>query len=300
MNQAPSSAKTSVVTGGSDGIGKAIALALAVRGDEVFIIGRDPDKGRRAVEQLRSASRHDRVHSIQADLSLMRDTERIACEITGRIPRLHRLVLCAGIVRGRRVLTVEGIESNFATNYLSRFVLTERLLGVLQKAGTDGAAARMLLIGGAAMNGRIYYDDVNLTKNFGILTMVPQFCQANDLFVIEQARRLDAAGLSRTVTINTLKVGVVRTGIRGEFPTWMKLLVPLVFDPLLGQTPERIAASALPLLTNPVYEGVSGDLFTYIKRFRPAKPGARTLYPKEGARLWASSQRLSREALGTD
>ncbi len=67
-------------------------------------------------------------------------------------------------------------------------------------------------------------DLFNLRANFGIPKVVPQFCQANDLFVIEQARRLEGAGLSRFVTINTLKVGIVRTGVRREFPGWMKLL----------------------------------------------------------------------------
>ena len=297
MNQVSPIRNVAVVTGGSDGIGKAIAHRFAARGDEIFLVARDPDKGKRAVEELRTAAGRDGVHFLRADLSLMRDTARLAGEITARIPRLHSLVLCAGIVRGERVLTDEGIESNFATNYLSRFVLTERLRTLLQETGMEGAAARILVIGGAATNGRIHYDDVNLGNNFGILRMVAQFCQANDLFVIEQARRLEAAGLSRRVTINTLKVGVVRTGIRNGFPGWLKLLVPILFDPLLSQTPEQIAASALPLLTDPVFEGANGRLFTHIRRFKPVEPGARTRDSREGARLWAFSEGLVRRAL---
>ncbi len=233
-----------MVIGGSDGIGKAIARTLATNGHEVLLVGRDPDKGRSAAQELRTAAGHGRVHFLQADLSLMRDTVRLAEEIRTRVARLDRLVLCAGIVRGRRVLTKEGIESNFATNYLSRFVLTQELLALLAQSGAPGATARMLIIGGAAINGRIHYDDVNLTRNFGIFTMVPQFCQVNDVFVIEQARRLEAAGLAGSLTINTLKVGVVRTRIRREIPSWAKLLVPLVIDPLLRQTPSAVECSA--------------------------------------------------------
>ena len=73
-------------------------------------------------------------------------------------------------------------------NRLGRFVLAGRLLPLLQAAGVPGGSARIVVIGGAAMNGKIHYDDVNLTRNFGILTMVARFCQANDLFVIEQAQ----------------------------------------------------------------------------------------------------------------
>lgn len=285
-----------MVTGGTDGIGKAIASALAARGAEVVIVGRDPEKGARVERELRATAGHERVHFLQADLGLMRDTDRLADDIIAGIPTLHHLVLCAGVIRGRRLLTKEGVESNFAINYLSRFVLTGRLLPLLQATGAPGDAARIVVIGGAAMNGTIHYDDINLTRNFRMLTMVPQFCQANDLFVLEQARRLAERGDRPRVTIATLKIGVVRTNIRRDFPWWMKLLVPLVFDPILGQTPEQIAESAMRLLTSPALEGKSGLLFSQIKRFKAAEPNARTRDPREGDRLWVFSEHLAARA----
>jgi NAD(P)-dependent dehydrogenase (short-subunit alcohol dehydrogenase family) len=285
-----------LVTGGTDGIGKAIARELAVRGADVLIVGSNAEKGARAERELRASASHHQVRFLQADLSLMRDTDRLADEIIARVPKLHRLVLCAGVVRGRRLVTTEGVESNFAINYLSRFVLTERLLPLLQAAGAPGAAARIAVISGAAMNGTIHYDDINLARNFRILTMVRQFCEANDLFVLEGARRLAESGEPPRVTITTLKVGVVRTDIRRDFPFWMKVLVALVFDPLLGQTPEQIAAPAMRLLVSPEFEGQSGLLFTQIKRFKAAEPGARTRDPSEGQRLWEFSVRLAASA----
>ena len=146
------------------------------------------------------------------------------------------------------------------------------------------------------MNGKIHYDDINLTRNFGILTMVPQFCQANDLFVIEQARRLAESGDQPRVTVTTLKVGVVRTKIRRDFPWWMKVLVTLLFDPLLGQTPEQIAEPAMRLLVSPEFEGMTGLLFTQIKRFKAVGPSARSLDPREGQRFWEFSERLATQA----
>ena len=100
------------------------------------------------------------------------------------------------------------------------------------------------------------------------------------------------------MTINTLKVGVVRTGIRREFPGCMRVMVPLVLDPLLAQTPEQIAASALPLLTDPAYEGTSGKLFIHIKRFKAVEPSARTRDPDTGRRFWRFSERLAARARG--
>lgn len=290
MNEGSLDNETALVTGGTDGIGKAIARGLATMGAEVFIVGSDPDKGRRAERELRAAAGHHRVYFLQADLSLMRETDRLADEVVERVPRLNRLVLCAGVVRGQRMETKEGVESNFAVNYLSRFVLTGRVLKLLEAGGTRGRAARIVVIGGTAMNGKIHYDDINLARSFGVFTLVRQFCQANDLFVIEQARRLAGAGDPR-VTITTLKVGVVRTNIRRGFPVWMKVLVPLVLDSLLGQRPEQVADSALRLLVDPAFEGRSGLLFTHIKRFKAIEPGRRTRDPHEGMRLWDFSAR---------
>jgi NAD(P)-dependent dehydrogenase (short-subunit alcohol dehydrogenase family) len=284
--------ETALVTGGTDGIGKAIARELAKHGSEVLIVGRDRGKGERAADELRASAGHDRVRFLEADLSLVRGARRLAADVIVSVPKLHRLILCAGIVRTQRVLTEEGVESNFSTNYLSRFALTGRLLPLLQAAGTPDAVARILVIGGAAMNGTIHYDDVNLTRHFGIRTVVSQFCQANDLFVIEQARRLAERNKPPRVTITTLKVGVVRTNIRRTFPWWMRMLVGLVFDPLFGHTPEQIAASAMRLLATPEFEGASGRLFTQIKRFKVAEPGARMQDPREGQRLWDFSEHL--------
>ena len=285
------------MTGGTDGIGKAIARGLAARGEQVIVVGSDPDKGARAERELRQQAGHDRVQFLRADLSLVSDTNRLAADVAARTPSLRRLVLCAGVVRGRRILTPEGVESNFAINYLSRFVLTQRLLPLLCAAGAPDAASRIVVIGGAAMNGKVHYEDVNLTRRFGLVSVIRQFCAANDLFVIEQARRLAEMDALRRVTITTLKVGVVRTNIRRTFPLWMKLLVPLVMDPLMGQTPEQVATSALRLLVSPEFEGETGSLFTQVRRFEATQPGRHTRDPLEGRRLWHFSEQLAARAL---
>ena len=209
---------------------------------------------------------------------------------------MHYLVHSAGVVRGRRELTAEGVESNFAINYLSRFVLTGCLLPLLEAASQPGKAARIVLVSGAAQNGAIHFDDVNLTTNFTTLRAVWQFCQANDGFTVELARRL-AVGNGPRVTITSLKLGVVKTNIRREFPRWMQWLVPLVFDPLIALTPQQAAESALRLLLAEDLEGVSGALFTKIRKLKRVAPDARARDPQEGRRLWDLSERLVAKGL---
>ena len=288
--------RIALVTGGTDGIGKAIARVLAQAGIGVVVVGSDAEKGAAAVRELRQTSGNDDVDFIGADLSLIRNVDVLAAEVSKRWPRLHYLVLCAGIVRGQHTLTSEGIETNFAINYLSRFVLIERLLANLAAQGLADQAARILVISGAAQDGKIQYDDVNLTGRFGVLRAVSQFCEANDVLALELARRMTAAVPPQNVAVTVLKVGAVRTNIRSQFPAWMKLLVPLVIDPFLSQTPAQIAASARHLLLDPKFEGVSGALFRHIKQFRAVKAGPRTSDPAEGRRLWGLSEQLAAQA----
>jgi retinol dehydrogenase 12 len=290
---ADGSERIALVTGGTDGIGKAIAHVLANQGIAVVVVGSNADKGENAVRELRHSSGHDRVEFLQADLSLIRNVDALAAQISERWPRLHYLVLCAGIMRGRHTLTREGIETNFAVNYLSRFVLTQPLISRLAAGGLPGHAARILVISGAVQNGTIHYDDVNLPGRFGILRAVSQFCEANDVFVLELSRRLAARPPPPLVTATVLKVGAVRTNIRSQFPVWMKLLVPLVIDPLLSQPLEEIAASAQRLLLGPEFEGATGAVFRHIKHFKELQAGPRTSDPAEGQRLWNLSQQLA-------
>jgi len=63
-----------------------------------------------------------------------------------------------------------------------RFALTLRLLRFLKLAGKPGYIVRIVIIGGAAQKGKIQFEDLSLTRNFGTLRAVLQFCQANDVF----------------------------------------------------------------------------------------------------------------------
>lgn len=284
--------KNALVTGGTDGIGKEVARGLARAGHQLILAGRDAEKGARAAQEIFETTGNPGVRFIQADLSLVSEANRLAEEAGSHFPVLHYLVHSAGVVRGWHELTREGIESNLAINYVSRFALTLRLLRFLKLAGKPGYTARIVIIGGAAQKGKIYFEDLSLTRNFGTLRAVLQFCQANDVFTAELSRRLSLDYSDRQVTITCLKLGVVKTNIRREFPRWMKWLVPLVLDPLLGQTPQGAAEPALRLLLSGEFEGVTGALFLKIRKFRRVPPGAAVLDPQTGRRLWELTEHL--------
>jgi NAD(P)-dependent dehydrogenase (short-subunit alcohol dehydrogenase family) len=282
--------KTAIVTGGTDGIGKEIAIGLARAGCQVLVVGRDAEKGARAESDIRRRTSNPRVDFLRADLGLVRDTRRLASDVAHRCATLSYLVHSAGIVNGRRELTAEGIESNFAINYLSRFVLTADLLPLLERSSTLASRSRILIISGAAKDGPIHFEDVNMSRRFGTIRAVLQFCQANDLFAHELAQRL--ATSARSVTITCLKVGVVNTNIRRRFPSWMRWIVALVLDPLIGLSSADVAAAAVPLLVDPEFEGVNGAFFQLIRTFKAIAVPETVRDPELRRRLWALSEQL--------
>lgn len=289
--------KWALVTGGTGGIGKEVARGLAQKRARLIIVGRDAEKGARAEREIRAATGNRDVEFIAADLSLVREANRLAGEVASRWPALHCLVHSAGIVRGRRVLTAEGVESNFATNYLSRFELSRALLSSLQAAGKPNKAARIVVIGNPGSSGTINYDDVNLTANFSTLRAIEQFRHANNVFTAEFARRLAVRGHRPAVTIVCLHPGPTKTNIHEEFPRWMKLMVRYVVYPLFAHTPDVPAAAAMKLLLAEDLEGESGALFSVFPKFKRLAPSRDMQYPQAGRRLWEFSEQLIAKTL---
>src|SRR5262245_4958048 len=88
--------RTSVITGGTGGIGRAVAVRLARRGHRVLIVGRSVSRGSAVLTELEDANPAGGHPLIQADLGLLRDTARAAGEIAERTDRMDAVVLCAG------------------------------------------------------------------------------------------------------------------------------------------------------------------------------------------------------------
>ena len=124
-----------LITGGTDGMGKATAHQLAKLGARLLLVGRNRDKGEAAVSEIIRTSGSQTVFFLQADLSLVREMRRAAEHIRATFDRLDVLVHSAGAVfPQKRTETDEGLEISFAVGYLARFALTHELLDLLYAA----------------------------------------------------------------------------------------------------------------------------------------------------------------------
>jgi NAD(P)-dependent dehydrogenase (short-subunit alcohol dehydrogenase family) len=269
--------KICLVTGGTNGIGKATAQALVQMGATVVIVGRNAPKTAQLVEEIRAASGNKNVDSLLADLSSQKEVRRLASEFKSKYSHLHVLLNNAGAVFMQRQLSVDGIEMTFALNHLASFLLTNLLLDTLKAS----APARIINVSsGAHTSGKIEFDNLQGERDYS-----PRVYEnsklANILFTMELARRLEGTG----VTVNALHPGFVATGFGKNNGKLMDALVSLV-APLVARSPAKGAETSIYLASSPSVAGMTGKYF-YNSHVIPAAPRATDM--TVARKLWDES-----------
>ena len=122
--------KTVLVTGATDGIGKATAEGLARLGARVLVHGRDAGRVAAAVK-LVAAAGSGGAEGLVADLSVQAEVRRLAAEAAAA-GRLEVLVNNAGVFMSERRVTADGVETTLAVNVLAPFLLSALLVEPLQ------------------------------------------------------------------------------------------------------------------------------------------------------------------------
>ncbi|MER7015073.1 SDR family NAD(P)-dependent oxidoreductase [Saccharopolyspora sp. NPDC000359] len=195
------------ITGGTDGMGRALALALLERGHHVAVIGRSPAKGAQLLDAAAQLGAGHRARFIPADLSLISGNRAAIAAIRAEFSELDGLVLGARYYRSDRVVTAEGFESTFALSYLSRYVLSHELSDLL-----DAAPMPVVLnICGPGSHGEVRWDDLQLGAHYHGQTALSQSGPLNDLLGVSCARSSQRA---RYVLYGP---GLVNTSFAGQY-----------------------------------------------------------------------------------
>lgn len=274
--------KVFLVTGATEGIGKAAALELARRGASMTLVGRNPEKTERVLAELKAASGNGELDAIVQDLSALAGVRAVAAEIKARRSRLDVLVNNAGAVFMDRRISADGFEMTFALNHLAYFQLTLLLLDLLK--ATPGARV-VSTSSNAHTMGRMDLENlVRREKGYSAYGAYGDSKLANILFTRELARRLAGAG----VTANCFHPGWVSTGFALNNDGLFAKLVKVVAPPF-ARSPEKGAETLLWLATSPEAAAINGEYF-HDKRTRwPSKLGRD---PELAARLWRLSESL--------
>ena len=123
-----------LITGATDGIGKATATALARKGYAVVLAARNDAKAATVTSEIVASTGNRDVDYLTADLRSLAQLHRLADTFMTRYPRLDVLINNAGVILPERVLTEDGFETTFQVNYLAQFYLTQLLLNTLESS----------------------------------------------------------------------------------------------------------------------------------------------------------------------
>ncbi|GAB2572606.1 SDR family NAD(P)-dependent oxidoreductase [Kribbella endophytica] len=294
--------RRAVVTGGSSGLGRETARALASAGAEVTVAVRNTKAGEEAAaaitEEL-SAAGAAAGAVLVAPLDLASQQSVRAFVAAWQEP-LHILVNNAGVMATPELRTPEGWELQFATNHLGHFALTTGLYDALAAA----ADARVVMVSSRGhLNGPVLFDDVNFEHHpYDRWAAYSQSKTANVLFAVEAAKRWADQGIS----VNALAPGRIRTGLLRHIGDETNTAVPGKFqatNPEIGwQTVEQGAATSVLLAGSPIVAGVTGRYFEQGRPADVAVPGelkgvaSYALDATDAARLW----QLSLDLLGKE
>lgn len=273
--------KTAVITGGNSGMGKAGATLLAKNGYRVIIHGRDEAKTKQAAEEIKKAAGNNNVEYIVADISSIKGMKSLADAIKQKTNTIHALILSAGVILPKHVLTADGLEMGFAVQYLSRFTLVQLLMPELKKG-----SAHIVQVGAPLMKGaEIFFDDIAMKKDFKMMKALAQEMFANHLLVQEFAKR----NPGNEVTMNIFHVGIAKTGIVRELNFFLRMMIAL-----FGKSPEAASKNMIFLATD--------EKANFTGYFLP-KPGnsdsrERISHdPAVAERLWNMSMELIKQVL---
>ena len=149
--------KTVLITGGTGGIGRAAAVALAGMGAHVGITGRDRTRAEAAATAIARESDNTSVDVFVGDMSSQADVRQLAAEVLAAYPRLDVLLNNVGGFWSHRHVTADGLERTFALNHLAPFLLTNLLTDRL----IASTPARVVTVSSAAQAmGTIDFDDL--------------------------------------------------------------------------------------------------------------------------------------------
>jgi NAD(P)-dependent dehydrogenase (short-subunit alcohol dehydrogenase family) len=258
-------AKTILVTGATDGLGRGVAEALARQGHTLLLHGRSQERLDAVAGTLDTT-----VRTYRADLASLRAVRGLTDELLEAEDRIDVLVANAGIGGGARRESADGYELNFAVNYLSQFLLITRLLGRLRAS----APARIVLVSSLGQ-APVDFDDVMLDHGYEAMRAYCQSKLAQVAFGFRLARQLDPA----EVTVTSLHPSTL-------MPTKMVLAGGgRPFDSL-----ERGVAATTRLAIDPGLEGVTG---VFYDREHQASPNRWAADPKAQERLWELSEQLT-------
>jgi dehydrogenase/reductase SDR family member 12 len=266
--------QVALVTGGTRGIGRSVASALASLGASVGVVGRRRESAEAAAWEIGRESGSPRVWAEAADMSSLGQVRALAERVTDRVGRLDVLVHNAGLLHRTRRTSEEGIEATVATHVLGPHLLTALLAPLLEASRPSKV---LWMSSGGMYLQRLDVDRLDAADDrYRPAAVYARAKRAQVALAAVWAERLGPAG----VDVHVMHPGWVDTGALAEgLPRFRALLRPVL------RTPEQGADTAVWLAAG---EGpTDGPVGLWLDRMpRPTSRFCVLDPPSEAERLW--------------
>ena len=253
--------KNIIITGATDGIGLAAAKSIAKKGYHVSLVGRNPDKGKKALEAIIEYSGNENLNFFECDLSLVVNVKDLADRIKQKHSKIDVLLNNAGGANKTKQITSEGLEKTFATNQMNYFVLSTELLNILSESN-DGRIVNVA--SNAHIGAEVDYENINSEKSFSAWTSYCVSKLMNIMFTYQLSSMQDR------VSVNVLHPGFVDTNIAGNEGNLIKYIVKFGAK-MFARTVDNGADSSIYLSTSDEVKGVSGKYFFKCREIKSSR-----------------------------
>jgi NAD(P)-dependent dehydrogenase (short-subunit alcohol dehydrogenase family) len=216
---------TVLITGGNSGIGLQSAREVLDRGHRVVILGRDQRKGEEALASFGDAV--NRASFVAVDLSTHAGVRQAAERVLAENERLDAILHAAGVVITKDIRTADGLNLYFATNYLSRYHLTQLLLPALHRAERGRI---IMMTPKVNLSTKVDLQLFPMFEPFSVWRLNGQIAIGNHHYAAH------LAGSEPGLLAGVVNAGAAKTGILRQTPWYMRavasLVLPFVYNPV--------------------------------------------------------------------
>ena len=251
--------KTTIITGGNAGIGRATAIELARRGSNLAIIGRNQTTINEICDELSTKYPNQKITGYQLDVSDFSKIPQTARQIADDHENIGLLINNAGIAMAGKFeeLSINDIESVFDINFKSQIIMIKEVLPYLKKTTGSHIA--------------------NVSSLFGIITPSGQAAYSASKFAVRglsEVLRQEFKELG--IGVSTIFPGGVKTNIAANAKLGEGVVQkePKSFEANLTMTPEyaaKVIVNGIEKRKVRILIGSTTKFIDFITRLMPAR-----------------------------
>ena len=274
--------KTILITGATNGIGKAAAIKFAESAKSIAFTYRNEELAEDLKNEMQKINPNLSINSFFCDFSVQDSIRQCADKIKNDLKAIDLLINNAGVVNTEYSETIDGIENTFAVNHLGYFLFTNLLLDLVKKE----SESRIINVSSAAHHfvKGMQWDDINYKDDFKMgLKAYGQSKLGNILFTKQLAKKLQKDG----VTVNAIHPGGVNTSLGNQNNSLLGRVLKIILKPFF-RSPLKGANTIIYLAE---IDGLS-ITGAYWVDGRVAKTSHYSQNEAEAEKLWRLSEKL--------